>query len=546
MSELFDREAVESIRAHQAAWAAEDGGKRQGARAPALFTPLDIAGKRYEEDLSWPGEYPYTRGLRETGYLGKPWTRRQVVGLGTAEETNERLRLLMAQGQTGFSVCGMGYWPFDSDDERASGIVGRGGVWIDTLRDVEDLLAGLDVGRLSINQIGSSIPVFAMILSVARRRGVPWSELCGTIQNRVVPGGAGPALAGNGTADIVEFCVRHLPRFNHTSISARNMRDLGISAVQELGFAVYQGVFTATALEGRGLGVDDVAPRLSFYFSAENRFLEEVAKFRAARRLWARLVREELGARNVRAELMRVHVQTSAINLTAKEPLNNLVRSTIHALAAVLGGVQSLHVNSFDEALGIPTAEAAILSLRTQEIIAHETGIEEVLDPLGGSFAIEALTDRIEEEALELYRELRKMEPSEAFRAMKEACYEATYERQRRVDSGEQVLVGVNRFVAGRRDEPPPVPTFEYRPEWRDKQIRRLREVRASRDPGAARRAAKTLAAAYERRDNILPAMIEAVEAYLSIGEIARVREDVLGPVDPAWLDLHDGKYFGL
>ncbi len=547
MTGLFDPEAIESIRENHTAWEARMVSTGSGC-TPALFTPLDVASMRYEEDLAWPGEYPYTRGLRETGYIGKSWTRRQVVGFGTAEETNERLRLLISEGQTGFSVCGMGYWPFDSDDDRAVGIVGRGGVWVDTLNDVDDLLRGLDLEKLSINQIGSSIPIFAMILSVAKRRGISWDNLRGTIQNRVIPGGSGPALAGNGSADIVEFCIRNCPRWNHTSISARNMRDLGISAVQELAFAAFQGAYAVTALEGRGLGVDEVAPRISFYFSAENRFLEEVAKFRAARRLWARIVREELGGQNPRSELMRVHVQTSAINLTAQEPLNNIVRSTIHALAAVLGGVQSLHVNSFDEALGIPTAEAAILSLRAQEIIANETGIEEVLDPLGGSYAIEALTNQLEKQAHELYRELCRADPLDAFKAMKDACYEATYERQQRIDRGEQVMVGVNRFMAATEEGVAfaSVPSFEYHPEWRDKQIRRLRAVRESRDHDVARVAARALARAYEKRENIVPAMIRAVEAHLSIGEIARVREEVLGPVDPIWLDFQDGKYFAL
>jgi methylmalonyl-CoA mutase N-terminal domain/subunit len=502
---------------------------QSGLPLKPLYTPLDVEGGDYLRDLGFPGGYPFTRGVVPTGYRGREWTRRQVVGLGTAEETNQRLKRLFAEGQTGFSVCGMGYQSYDSDDERSLGHLGRGGVWIDTLADMETLLDGIDMETVSLNQIGASIPIFAMILAVAERRGIPWERLRGTIQNWVEPGGEGPALRGNGALDIIEFCTTHMPGWNHTSISVRNIRDSGATAPQEMAFGLYQGAFTVRAAMARGLDVDAVAPRISFFLSAESDFLEEVAKFRAMRRMWARLMRERFGARAPRSWVMRFHVQTSALSLTAQQPLNNVIRSTLHALAAVLGGAHSLSVNSFDEALAIPTEFSATLSLRTQEIILHESGVTQVIDPLGGAYCIEALTDLLEAEAQKLLEKLDAMGPETAFRWIDEQTEEEAARRQRAIDSGERVVVGLNRFRAGDEGGPPGMPLFEYDPGWRDKQIARLRRVRAARDPGLAEAAKRQLAAAYRERVNIILPMVEAVKAYLSIGEIARIREQVLG-----------------
>jgi len=507
-----------------------------------FYTPCDIKETDYLSDINFPGEYPFTSGIRPTGYLTKGWTRRQVIGIGTAEETNERLKYLFKQGQTGFSVCGMGYKSYDSDDEKTLGHLGKGGVWIDTLADMETLFDGIDMDKISLNQIGFSIPIFAMILALAEKRGIHISKLRGTIQNTVFPGGEGPERKGNGSIDIVEFCARHMPLWNHTSISTRNMRDQGISALQEIGFGLYLGHYTIESAMARGLTVDDIAPRISFFLSAENDFLEEVAKFRAVRRMWAKIVKERFGAKNQRSWILRYHVQTSAINLTAQQPLNNIIRSTTHALAAVMGGAQSMSVNSFDEALATPTEASATLSLRTQQIIAHESGLANVIDPFAGSYCVEALTNQVEREAWGIYDRLLGMDDQEALNWMDSEIEEAAYTRQVAIDRGERVMVGVNRFVMDEEEDarhftPEPL---QYNPSWREKQIRRLEEVRRKRDPEKVEETTKKLVAAYKEKVNIIPPMIEAVKAYLSIGEIALLREAAVG--ESSFMDLYFGR----
>ncbi len=535
VAELRKTQAVweEAVRELLAAAGVEDaaGATQSGLPLKPLYTPADVADLDYARDLGFPGEFPYTRGVRATGYQTKEWTRRQVVGLGTAEETNARLRYLFSQGQTGFSVCGMGYANYDSDAEHALGFVGKGGVWIDTLADVETLFDGIDMRAITINQIGSSIPVFAMILALAERRGIPWEELRGTIQNWVEPGGEGPARRGNGRVDILEFCTRHMPFWNSASISVRNTRDQGCTAPQEVAFGCFQGAYTLAAGIARGLDADRVAARISFFLSAENDFLEEVAKYRAMRRLWARLVRERFGARDPRAWMCRFHVQTSALSLTRQQPLNNIVRAALHALAAALGGAQSMSVNSFDEVLATPTRAAATLSLRTQQIVAVETGVTRVLDPLGGSFCVEALTGQIEDAAREIMAKLEGLPDHDAFELMKQLTREEAYRRQRAIDAGEIRMVGVNCFTESpdEADAAPRVDALRYDPAWRDKQIRRLEAARRTRDAAKAEAATARLRAAYAARENIVPAMLEAVTASLSIGEIARVREAALG-----------------
>ncbi|MFQ5830740.1 MAG: methylmalonyl-CoA mutase [Candidatus Methylomirabilia bacterium] len=529
--QIARQEYEERVQAILGACAAADDRETEtqsGLPLKLLYTPLDLQRTDYLRDLGFPGEYPYTRGVFPAGHQAREWTRRQVVGLGTAEETNTRLKRLFAEGQTGFSVCGMGYQSYDSDDERSLGHLGRGGVWIDTLADMETLLDGIDMEAISLTQIGASVPVFAMILAVAQKRGIPWERLRGTIQSWAMPGGEGPELKGNASLDIIEFCGKHMPRWNHTSISVRNLRDSGATAPQEIAFGLYQGTFTVRSALARGLDVDAVAPRISFFLSAESDFLEEVAKFRAMRRMWARLMREHFRARNPRSWALRFHVQTSALGLTAQQPLNNVIRSTLHALGAVLGGAQSLSVNSFDEALAIPSEFSAVLSLRTQEIILHESGVAKVVDPLGGSYCIEALTDGLEDEAGKLLEKLEAMEPSRAFQWMEEQTEAEAAWRQRAIDAGQRVVVGVNRFATDEQGVSA-LPLFEYDPAWRDKQIARLRKVRAERDPVAADRAETRLTQAYRERVNIISPMLEAVRAYLSIGEIARVRAEAMG-----------------
>ncbi len=495
---------------------------QSGLELKRVYTPDDVADMDFATDLGFPGHFPFTRGVHPTGYLTKDWTRRQVVGMGTAEETNERLRYLLSQGQTGFSVCGMGYQSYDSDDDRAYGFVGRGGVWIDTLADIETLFEGIDMESISINQIAASIPVFAMILSVAQQRGIDISRLRGTIQNTIRPGGEGPSLAGNGSVDIIEFCARNMPLWNHTSISVRNTRDSGCTATQELAFAMYQGNLVLDAATARGLTADQVAPRISFFFSAENDFLEELAKFRAARRMWARLVKERYETDDPRSLLLRFHVQTSAISLTAQQPLNNLIRSTLHALAAALGGALSMSVNSYDEALAIPTEAAATLSLRTQQIIAEESGVTNVLDPLGGSYCIEALTNQLEREAGRIVEQMEEMGDGAARRWMARIVEEEAVRRQREIDEGQRRVVGVNCFTEDEEETGrASISTEKYDPAWHTKQIARLQHARQTRDPNRAEEAGRELAEAYRQRVNIIPAMMNAVQAYLSIGEIA-------------------------
>ncbi len=523
----YERRVREILEAAGAA----PGRTQSGLPLKSLYTPADVADLDYFRDLGLPGEWPYARGVRATGYQTKGWTRRQVVGLGTAEETNERLRYLMSQGQTGFSVCGMGYANYDSDSEHALGFVGHGGVWIDTLADIETLLEGIDMRAITINQIGHSIPVFAMILAVAEQRGIPVGALRGTIQNSVEPGGVGPERRGNGSVDIIEFCARHMPRWNHSSISVRNIRDQGCTAPQEVAFGCYQGAYTVAAGIARGLDVNQVASRISFFLSAENDFLEEVAKYRAMRRLWARLVRDRFGATDPRAAMLRFHVQTSAINLTRQQPLNNIIRATIHALAAALGGAQSMSVNSFDEVLATPTRAAATLSLRTQQIIDYESGVTRVIDPLGGAFCVEALTNQIEEAARALLERLEALPDHDAFALIEEMTRDEAYRRQQAIDRGEIKMVGVNCFTDAPDDGESQVrvEALRYDPGYRDKQIRRLEATRRRRDPRRVDAAAGRLRSAYETRENIIPPMIEAVKAYLSIGEIARIREAALG-----------------
>ncbi len=373
-----------------------------------FYRPQDAAPIDYERDLGDPGAFPFTRGTRAGGYRAKKWTVRQVMGLGTGEETNARLRHLLREGQTGISLTGLGYAPFESSDHRAAALVGRGGVWVDTLADMEDVFQGIPIERLSINQTGNSIPAFAMIVGVARRRGIPLDQLSGTIQNYVLPWGQPPRYDGNHYIDVIEFCAKRMPRWNHTSISVRNTRESGIGADQEIAFGIYEGWYAASTAAARGAEANRVGRGLTFFLNAENDLLEEVAKFRAMRRLWARVMRERLGASDDRACQLRFHVQTSGVALTVQQPLNNIVRATIHALAAVLGGAQSMSVNAFDEGAGIPSQFAQTLSVRTQQIIALESGLASVVDPLGGSWAVESLTNELEKRAARIFESMTR------------------------------------------------------------------------------------------------------------------------------------------
>jgi methylmalonyl-CoA mutase N-terminal domain/subunit len=508
-----------------------------GIPLQSVYRPADVTDVDYERDLGDPGSYPFTRGTRTTGYQAKKWTVRQVMGLGTAEETNERLLHLLREGQTGISLTGLGYAPFESSDPKAAALVGRGGVWVDTIDDMERVFRGIPIESLSINQTGNSIPAFAMIVGVARRRGIPLEKLSGTVQNYVLPWGEPPRYEGNHYIDLIEFCAKRMPRWNHTSISVRNTRESGIGADQEIAFGVYEGWYAASTAASRGADANRVGRGLTFFLNAENEFLEEIAKFRAMRRLWARTMRERLGATDDRACQLRFHVQTSGVALTAQQPLNNIVRATLHALAAVLGGAQSLSVNAFDEGAAIPSKFAQTLAVRTQQIIALESGLVGVVDSLGGSWAIEKLTNELEKRAAAIVESMTKMTAAQAWEYVSSSSRDAAYRRQLEIDAEKRPVVGVNCFVDPDEDDMAFAEAVEdlapdYDPAWRDKQIARLERVKRSRDPGQFEAARRRLAEAYRLREPIVEPALEAAEAHLSIGEMVAALASVSGETE--------------
>ncbi len=495
---------------------------------------------RIEERLGLPGEFPYVRGVYPTMYRGRFWTMRQYAGFSTAAESNRRYRYLLDQGQTGLSIAfdlptQIGY---DSDDDLAMGEVGRVGVAIDSLADMETLFEGIPLDRVSTSMtINATAPILlAMYLAVARKQGVPWEKVTGTIQNDIlkeyIARGTyrfppGPSLRL--ITDIFAFCHAEVPRFNTISISGYHIREAGATAVQEVAFTLADGIEYVTAALGAGLDVDDFAPRLSFFFNAHNNLFEEVAKYRAARRLWAGIMRDRFGAKRPKSLMLRFHTQTAGSTLTAQQPENNVVRVALQALAAVLGGTQSLHTNARDEALALPSEASVRIALRTQQIIAHESGVADVADPLGGSWFVEALTDRIEAEAKELIARID--EQGGALAAIERGFQQrliadAAYRTQRAVERGEQVVVGVNRFTV-EHEEPIPVMRVDQVGEL--EQIERLRRVRAARDDAEVKRRLAALRDAARDEKNLMPPIIDAVEVYATIGEITGALAGVFG-----------------
>ena len=501
-----------------------------GIEVDHIYTPADIAETDYLRDIGFPGQYPFTRGLHPLGFRSREWTRRPVVGIGTAEETNERLRYLVSQGMTGFAVVGLGLWrKWDSDDERSIGFLGRTHIHVDTLADFETLFAGIDLEEVSFTQIGPYVPAFASYLALAERRGLDKNRLRGTIQNMYIPG----TSFAKESIDIVEYCSRHMPRWNHSSIHVRNTREGGCTAPQEAAFGLANGIAMIEACLERGLEIDEFAPRISWMLSAHNELFEEVAKFRAMRRMWARLLKERYGARDTRSCMLRYHVQTSGDALTARQPLNNIVRGTIHGLAAALGGAQSIHICSFDEALATPTKAAAVLSLRTQQIIQYESGVTATVDPLGGAYYVEWLTNKVEEEAQGILDAIERQGGlARADGWIAEQIHEAAWKYQEQIEKNERVIVGVNKFTMDDEDELDlaPAEIMEYDPAVRDKQIARLNRVRRERDQAKVEEAKKMLFEAYRSGMNIIPHMIEAVKTYITYGELDTVRAEALGP----------------
>jgi methylmalonyl-CoA mutase N-terminal domain/subunit len=507
-----------------------------------VYGPEDTAGFDPKRDLGEPGKPPFTRGIYPDMYRGRRWTMRQYAGFGDAAETNRRFRYLLDQGQTGLSVAfdlptQMGY---DSDRPPAAGEVGKVGVAVDTVEDMRILLDGIPLDRVSVSMtINATAPVLlAMVLVAAEEQSVPWKALSGTVQNDLLKEYIArgtyiypvrPSLRL--TTDLFAFCRDSVPSWNTISISGYHIREAGSTAVQELAFTLANARVYVRAAVDRGLDVDDIAPRLSFFFNAHSNLLEEVAKFRAARRMWYRIMTTEFGARNPRSAMLRFHTQTAGSTLTAQQPMNNVVRTTIEALAAILGGTQSLHTNSMDEALGLPTEQSALLALRTQQILAEESGVADTVDPLAGSYAVEALTTELETRALALFDEIEK-------RGGMIACieggwvqlqiHEAAYRVQQDVERGERVVVGVNRY----RSEDPVTPPFAVDPGLEAAQKERLTAVRASRDGGRAALSLDRLEAAAHGDGNLMPLIVEATRCRASVGEISDRLKSVFGTYD--------------
>ncbi|MBI2561312.1 MAG: methylmalonyl-CoA mutase family protein, partial [candidate division NC10 bacterium] len=491
-------------------------------------------------EIGLPGEYPFTRGIQPTMYRGRLWTMRQYAGFGSAEETNQRFRYLLQQGQTGLSVAfdlptQMGY---DSDHPMVAGEVGKVGVAIDSLADMEGLLQGLPLDRVSTSMTinATAAILLCMYIAVAEQQGVSRKQLAGTIQNDILKEYIArgtyifpPVPSMRLITDTFAFCAAEMPRWNSISVSGYHIREAGATAVQEVAFTLGDGIAYVEAAVRAGLSVDGFAPQLAFFFNAHNSLLEEVAKFRAARRLWARVMRERFGARDPRSWMLRFHAQTAGSALTAQQPENNVVRVALQALAAILGGCQSLHTNSRDEALGLPTEEAVRIALRTQQVLAHESGVADVVDPLGGSYCVETLTDRIEAEArayLEKIDQMGGMLRAIELGFVQKEVQEAAYQAQRALETKRQIVVGVNEFVG---EAAARVPVFVVDERVAAEQCRRLQAVRARRDGHRVQAARKRLGEAAAGPGNLLPAILEAVRASATIGEICDSLRAVFG-----------------
>jgi methylmalonyl-CoA mutase N-terminal domain/subunit len=505
-----------------------------------LYTPLDIQNLNYQRDLGFPGEYPFTRGVQTTGYRGRLWTMRQYSGFATAKETNERFRFLLEQGQTGLSVAfdlptQIGY---DSDHELAKGEVGKVGVAIDTLDDMEILFNHIPLDKVSTSMTinAPAAVLLAMYIAVGEKQGVSMDKLRGTIQNDLLK-----EFAARGTyifpptpsmrliTDIFKFCSDHMPLFNTISISGYHIREAGSTAIQEVAFTLANGIAYVQAAIDAGLDVDSFATRLSFFFGSASEFFEEIAKFRAARRLWARIMRERFKAQDDRSCTMRFHTQTAGYTLTAQQPDNNVVRVTLQALQAVLGGTQSLHTNSRDEALSLPTEKSVQIALRTQQVIAYETAIADTIDPLAGSYLIESMTDAIEAKALEYIEKIDKMGGATVAIEngfIQHEIHNSAYDYQKAVDKKERVVVGVNDFTV---DEEQQFDYLRVNPLAEEEQIELLQNIRSSRNNDEVKRSLTALRMAAEGDTNLMPLILDAVKKYATLGEICGVLREVFG-----------------
>lgn len=550
---MFDQEKMRTLRIKKEDWDKKIVSKldkfperkkdfRNDSNIPVerLYTPVDIEGLSYEESLGLPGEYPFTRGVQPTMYRGRLWTMRQYAGFGSAEETNQRFKYLLNQGQTGLSVAfdlptQIGY---DSDHPLARGEVGKVGVAIDSLADMEILFDGIPLDKVSTSMTINSpaAVILAMYIVLAEKQGVPAAKLEGTIQNDILK-----EYVARGTyifpphpsmrliTDIFAYCAENVPNWNTISISGYHIREAGSTAVQEIAFTLADGIAYVDAAMKAGLDVDDFAPRLSFFFNAHLNFFEEVAKFRAARRLWAKIMKERFQAKNPKSWMLRFHTQTAGCSLTAQQPDVNIMRVAYQALSAVLGGTQSLHTNSRDEALALPSQHSVLIALRTQQVIGYEIGVADTIDPLGGSYYVEALTDTIEKEAAEYIAKIDEM--GGAVKAiekgfMQREIQKSAYTYQKQIESGERVVIGVNKFIS---ESEMPKDLLRVNPAVAERQVDKLKKLQESRDPRQVAETLRTLRSVAQTGQNIMPAIIDAVRAYATLGEICGILREVFG-----------------
>ncbi|HEX6542775.1 MAG TPA: methylmalonyl-CoA mutase family protein [Ktedonobacterales bacterium] len=513
---------------------------QSGMPVKRLYTPEDGANLDYMRDLGFPGEYPYTRGVQPTMYRAKPWTMRMFAGFGTAEETNARFKYLLEQGQTGLSVAFdmATLYGYDHDHPMALGEFGKCGVAVSSLADMEILFQDIPLDKVTTSMTINSpaAAIWAMYIAAAEKQGVPMEKLGGTLQNDILKEYIAqkeflfpPEPSVRLVVDTIEFGTRHMPKWNTISISGYHIREAGATAVQELAFTLADGLAYVDATLERGLAIDEFAPRLSFFFDVHNDFFEEIAKFRAARRIWAREMRERYGAKDTRSWMLRTHAQTAGVSLTAQQPEINVARVTIQALAAVLGGTNSLHTNSLDEALALPTESAALTALRTQQIIAHESGVTNTIDPLAGSFFVEALTDETERQAVHYIEQIRELGGvMECIRNgfFQREIAEASYRFQREVEANERIIVGVNDYVMG--DEVK-VPTLYVDPAKERIHLERLERVRRERDNERVGTALAALEQAARGSENTMPHLLDCARAYCTLGEMMSVFRKVFG-----------------
>jgi len=551
---VFSEQKLKQIREREEAWQRENLAKTlskfperkkqfttdSNISLERVYTPRNVEGLDYNRDLSFPGEYPYTRGVYSTMYRGRLWTMRQYAGFGTAEQTNQRFKYLLQQGQTGLSVAfdfptQVGY---DCDHIMARGEVGKAGVSVSSLRDMETLFDAIPLDKVTTSMTinAPATILLAMYAAVAEKQGVSQSKLDGTVQNDILKEYVArgmyifpPQASMKLVTDIFEYCSKSMPKWNTISISGYHIREAGATATQEIAFTLANATAYVDAAIQRGLNLDDFASRLSFFFAAHNNFLEEIAKFRAARRLWAKIMRERFKAKNPSAWQLRFHTQTSGVALTAQQPHNNIVRVTLQALAAALGGTQSLHTNSYDEAYALPSEEAVTIALRTQQIIAYESGVADTVDPLAGSYCIESLTNQIEEEAMKYIDKIGEMGGAVNVIGkgyMQREIVESAYRHQREVEDKERTIVGLNQFAV---EEETPIKILRVAPEVEKRQIQKLNSLKSRRSKEKLEDALAQLRHDAERDQNLMPPIIQAVKEYATLGEICNVLREIYG-----------------